>query len=257
MKSYIHEIQNQLKGMDLLIYQTGSRLTGTNNANSDIDLYIFYIPSKLGYLIKTHQNRSLKGNGWEGKVFPISHLINLIIKSNPNVMEFLMARPVLISLNHSLIDFALFLYHHRAELLSIDRRHFVEASIGMIKQHKSKLQPSTTFNGCSSFGKIAYNLDKAYRYGKAVGLSQDFSQAVFLKGNRLQQKIRLKSINRFSDKEFQQLQIRTDKKIQELLNILSQLPQVQNLGLIKQIVQRVPVFDSSKDGFQTTLPPEF
>lgn len=60
-----------------------------------------------------------------------------------------------------------------------------------------------------------------------------------------------------SDKEFQQLQIKTDQKIQELLNILSQLPQVQNLSLIKQIVQKVPVFNSLKDSFQTTLPPEF
>lgn len=178
-----------------LLYLTGSRLIKTNSEYSDYDFYAFITPSKVDYVLRNNdKGKVYKGFGFEVKCFNISHLFNLLLKTNPNVIEMFFAKPVYNKpIYYPLVNY---LYANRELLPYINRKHFVASSAGMIKSDINRLKPDKTFNGSGSFGKNIFNLIKAYNYGHAVATHHNLEELVFSNNVYLD----IKNLNKYSQK---------------------------------------------------------
>ncbi|KRN09390.1 DNA polymerase beta superfamily protein [Liquorilactobacillus mali] len=162
----VNDIREKIPNLALL-YLTGSRLTGTNNLNSDYDFYAFTISNKKDFVLSDrNKGKTYRGENYEIKCFDITHLFSLLKKTNPNFIEIFFNRPVFIGTYFSTL--AEMLYQYRELLSSMDSKHFVGSCVGMIKSNLSRMSPDKVYHGSGSFGKELFNLIKAYRYGISV-----------------------------------------------------------------------------------------
>ncbi|MFT8556673.1 hypothetical protein [Liquorilactobacillus hordei] len=177
----VNDIEEKIPNLALL-YLTGSRLTKTNNLNSDYDFYAFTISNKKDFVLSDrNKGKTYKGENYEIKCFDITHLFSLLKKTNPNFIEIFFNRPVFADSYFTILSESL--YQHRELLSSMDARHFVGSCVGMIKSNLSRISPDKVYHGSGSFGKELFNLIKAYRYGLSVYNNTFLESKVYVRDN--------------------------------------------------------------------------
>lgn len=177
----VNDIEKKIPNL-VLLYLTGSRLTGTNNPNSDYDFYAFTISTKKDFVLSDRNKVKIyKGENYEIKCFDITHLFSLLKKTNPNFIEIFFNRPVFAGTYFSTLSEML--YQHRELLSSMDAKHFVGSCVGMIKSNLSRISPDKVFHNSGSFGKELFNLIKAYRYGISVYNNTFLENKVHIRDN--------------------------------------------------------------------------
>ena len=162
----VQEIREKIPNL-VLLYLTGSRLTGTQNDGSDYDFYAFTTSNKSEFVLRDrNKGTTYRGNNYEIKCFDVTHLFVLLRKTNPNVIELFFNPPIYA--NGYFHIMSTLIHRDREKLPYINEKHFVASSVGMIKSNLSRISPDKVYKGSGSFGKELFNLIKAYRYGLAV-----------------------------------------------------------------------------------------
>lgn len=231
----VDEVINKT-GVDL-IYLTGSRLTGVANKDSDYDFYGFTQLSRFDYLIKDTEKGVVScGDNWEAKIFPLPHLISLLKKSNPNVLEMFYNLPVYRS--DDLRQLSGQLFQCRGDLPYIDYGRFVKSCYGMMKGNAGRLKKDKTFEGLGSFGKELYNFNKAYRYGKAVAGGGELQ--VLLAGEFLEKEKRIKSITEWNESLMGEEALRT--KLEDMKARSAMVVDEKDYYILEHISRYLPLY---------------
>ena len=102
------------------------------------------------------------------------------------------------------------------------------------------MSPDKKFLGAGTFGKESYNLLKAYDYGKAVALGEPLENHVFKTGDALTRVRELKEQSKYSQSVMDSLQV--DKKLDELEKLLQTTEDKTDEQLLKDLVDKLPVF---------------
>lgn len=222
-----------------LVYLTGSALTKVQNENSDRDYYAFYVPEKLDFVLKDNSKGAQYHNeAFEYKQFMIAHLVNLLLKSNPNVVEMFFEYPLFVSKEEK--PMADLLFENREVLSQVDSKRFVKASLGMLTGNLKRMAPDKEYLGNGTFGKELYNYVKAFRYGMCVAAQNKLTEeVVFATGEELEFLKHVKSQTKYNQEFLDEVlekyplakleEASKNMKCEERFDLVEKLVKVTNL----------------------------
>lgn len=197
-----------------LIYETGSQLLSLANENSDVDFYVFYVPTKMELLTQNlEKEKFVKLNNCEVKLIAIPELFHLIMKGDPNIIETFFQKAFMIgsyqdnqTMYEQLSKLSESLYENRNLLVYLSSGRFIRSCVWMMRNNVKKLRPSKRYIGNGSFGKTLFEYVKEYLYASKF-LQQienhnnnDFEQIIFPNQKTLEQLKKFKAIKKYNRK---------------------------------------------------------
>lgn len=168
----------QVVGEKSALYLTGSRLLGLQDEKSDTDFMGFYVPTKNNLFLKSDNARSkhYQGDCFEGAYMDVFHLVNLVQKVSPNLVELLTKQPLYTC--DELEPLTTFLYQNQKELVNYNKKKLFMSYWGLMKRQSMLLNPDKTFAKTNTFGKVLFNLLKSYRMACAVAHNESVLETV-------------------------------------------------------------------------------
>lgn len=155
-----------------LVYETGSQLQSLATETSDVDFYVFYVPTKLELLTQNMEKGNfVKLENCEVKLIAIPELFHLIMKGDPNIIETFFQKPFMIGsyqdnkiMYDKLFKLSECLYENRNLLVYLSNGRFIRSCIWMMRSNTKKLRPSKRYIGNGTFGKTLFEYVKEYLY---------------------------------------------------------------------------------------------
>lgn len=157
----------------LAVYLTGSHLNNLNNENSDVDYFIIRKPTFEEVVSGNYSGGELS-DGMDAKVYNLFHFVNLMKKSNPNLLEVLFKYPLYTSDSYK--PLADQLYNNRDSIIKMNVDHLIASCLGMMIQNIKRLK-----EGSSKNGKVLVNFYKAFYQIDALAGNRSLEDVVVFK----------------------------------------------------------------------------
>ncbi|ANZ57482.1 hypothetical protein BGL34_06190 [Fructilactobacillus lindneri] len=264
-KRAVEELKDYLsasKCQYFLAYETGSQLVGLANEHSDVDFYVFYVPTKLEILTQSmSREQFVQLDNCEVKLVAIPEMFHLVEQGDPNVIETFFQAPLLQSqhidghkIDNQLANLAEVFYQNRNLLPYLSNGLFIKSCLWMMRKNIRKLRPSKHYLGNGTFGKTLFEYLKEYKYAsKFLHQSQkrqvaETEKIFFPNEKEIAQLKKYKNMHNFDKHAKQQVlnkydykKLRQDYRIAKNRHVFSRNDKMMR-EVLQQLVAETPVY---------------
>lgn len=167
------KLKNNLNREILAIYLTGSHLNNLNTWKSDVDFIVVVAPSFEEVVSGNYTGQQL--DLVDAKVYNMFNFINLLRKSNPNMLEIIYKEPLYSSEGFEVVAKHLYEKRHSVATIHVDR--LMSSCLGMMKQNYKRLKYENEKNG-----KALVNFHKAYYQFMALNDNKGLEHSIKYSG---------------------------------------------------------------------------
>ncbi|WP_143464111.1 DNA polymerase beta superfamily protein [Levilactobacillus enshiensis] len=161
----------------LAVYLSGSRLNGLADKNSDTDYYVVTEPEFDDLIFNRRKGKQDHGE-IDFKQVDLFQFVNLIYKSNPNVLELFYKKPLYS--DDLFMVMANYLYKHRDEFLELNPVHWQKSCLGQMKHCYLNIKKNQGATAQGHIGKDVVQFIKAFAYLEASYETGSLDKAIDL-----------------------------------------------------------------------------
>lgn len=183
----------------MAVYLSGSHLHNLENKDSDFDYIVITKPTVEDMVDGWHNGKQSNGE-LDFKVFNLLHFINLIKKSNPNIVELLYKFPLYV--DEDFEPFAHYLHYNSDKIAKMNVLKFSKACQGNMISHFKKLKIEDPRNG-----KKISNIYKMSMYISSMINNENLSDIILFKDTEKRDYVKRLKESHFKEDFVQQYEI--------------------------------------------------
>lgn len=219
----------------MAVYVSGSYLNNLMVETSDIDLFVVLKQNKYN-LVMSQFHSGQKHGEYDYKYMESYKFVQMLVKTNPNMLELVFKYPVYVS--ESFKPLADFLYENRNEVVRVNLERYYSSSYHMLKNNYNKLKNGTGKVLRNQAGKESMNFYKTYHQVKGFSQGKDMQEFVELSGDLREFLLETKLKQSYTEQEKKQELKKMEECLEELKELSEKHVGVQmNFELVDEMVE--------------------